>query len=160
MKKEKTDLNTCPGFPGLETALPLLLTAVYQKRLTLDDIITRYYTNPRRIFNLPEQQNTFIEVDMMQHYKIPEETQMCKSKWTPFTGMNCVGAIKRVVLRGETVYISDKPFQGIITARNTGNNVRSIFDIDNLQQQQQQIQIDQTEQIRTRQIVVAIGFQP
>ena len=29
----------------------------------MDDIITRCYTNPRRIFHLPEQPETWIEVD-------------------------------------------------------------------------------------------------
>jgi carbamoyl-phosphate synthase/aspartate carbamoyltransferase/dihydroorotase len=104
----------CPGFPGLETALPLLLTAVNQKRLTLEDIVLRYYTNPRKIFNLPEQPNTYIEIDMNQRYIIPFEPQMSKCKWTPFAGFECIGAVKRVVLRGENVYISDKPNQGLL----------------------------------------------
>ena len=38
--------NPPPGFPGLETALPLLLTAVHQGRLTLDDVISRCATAP------------------------------------------------------------------------------------------------------------------
>lgn len=42
--------------------LPLLLTAVSDGRLTLDDIIRRLYDNPRRIFNLPVQENTYVEV--------------------------------------------------------------------------------------------------
>jgi len=33
---EKSSSSPPPGFPGLETMLPLLLTAVNQKRLTLD----------------------------------------------------------------------------------------------------------------------------
>lgn len=42
--------------------LPLLLTAVSDGRLTLDDIVKRLYDNPRRIFNLPVQENTYVEV--------------------------------------------------------------------------------------------------
>ncbi len=49
---EKDGQNPPPGFPGLETALPLLLTAVQEKRLSLDDLIARMVTNPRRIFHL------------------------------------------------------------------------------------------------------------
>ena len=33
---EKDSENAPPGFPGLETMLPLLLTAVYQGRLTIE----------------------------------------------------------------------------------------------------------------------------
>jgi len=53
---EKNSENPPPGFPGLETMLPLLLTAVKDGRLTLDDIILRLNINPRRIFGLPDQQ--------------------------------------------------------------------------------------------------------
>ena len=60
---EKNGHNPPPGFPGLETALPLLLTAVNQGRLTVEDIVTRMVDNPRRIFNLPEQTETWVEVD-------------------------------------------------------------------------------------------------
>lgn len=58
---EKNSDNPPPGFPGLETMLPLLLTAVRDGRLTLDDVILRLHTNPRRIFGLPEQQGSFIQ---------------------------------------------------------------------------------------------------
>lgn len=60
--EEKNSERPPPGYPGLETMLPLLLTAVSDGRLTLDDIIRRLYDNPRRIFNLPVQDNTYVEV--------------------------------------------------------------------------------------------------
>lgn len=34
--EEKQSANPPPGYPGLETMLPLLLTAVNQGRLTID----------------------------------------------------------------------------------------------------------------------------
>lgn len=34
--EQKTSVNAPPGFPGLETMLPLLLTAVNEGRLTTD----------------------------------------------------------------------------------------------------------------------------
>ena len=39
--EEKDGKTPPPGFPGLETALPLLLTAVKQGRLSIEDIIGR-----------------------------------------------------------------------------------------------------------------------
>lgn len=60
--EEKNGDRPPPGYPGLETMLPLLLTAVSDGRLTLDDIISRLYDNPRKIFNLPVQDNTYVEV--------------------------------------------------------------------------------------------------
>ena len=51
--EEKDSENPPPGFPGLETLLPLLLTAVSDSRLTIPDIIQKSVINPRRIFHLP-----------------------------------------------------------------------------------------------------------
>uniref|UniRef100_A0A3Q3FQX8 Multifunctional protein CAD n=1 Tax=Labrus bergylta TaxID=56723 RepID=A0A3Q3FQX8_9LABR len=103
--EEKNSERPPPGYPGLETMLPLLLTAVSDGRLTLDDIIRRLYDNPRRIFNLPAQDNTYVEVDLEQEWVIPQAMQFTKSKWTPFQGLKVKGKVRRVVLRGEVAYI-------------------------------------------------------
>src|SRR5512140_1192127 len=42
--QEKDSDNPPPGFPGLETALPLWLTAVQAGRLTIDDLTAKMYT--------------------------------------------------------------------------------------------------------------------
>lgn len=59
---EKCGPQPPPGFPGLETMLPLLLTAVSEGRLSLDDLLQRLHHNPRRIFHLPPQEDTYVEV--------------------------------------------------------------------------------------------------
>lgn len=97
---EKDSQNPPPGFPGLETALPLLLTAVSEGRLRLDDIITRMNTNPRRIFGLPQQSDTFIEVDTDVKWQIRAEDTFTRCGWTPFEGYQVRGKVRRVVLRG------------------------------------------------------------
>ena len=53
-----------PGVPGMETMLPLLLTAVDQGRLDLDDIVERCVHAPRRVYGLPQQPDTYVEVDI------------------------------------------------------------------------------------------------
>ncbi|KAG9468423.1 hypothetical protein GDO78_022769 [Eleutherodactylus coqui] len=103
--EEKESASPPPGYPGLETMLPLLLTAVSEGRLTIDDIVQRLYENPRKIFSLPVQENTYIEVDLEQEWLVPQSMQFTKSKWTPFEGMKLKGAVRRVVLRGEVAYI-------------------------------------------------------
>ncbi|KAF6723169.1 CAD protein [Oryzias melastigma] len=103
--EEKSGERPPPGYPGLETMLPLLLTAVSDGRLTLDDIVLRLYDNPRKIFNLPVQENTYVEVDLEQEWVIPPAMQFTKSKWTPFQGVKVKGKVLRVVLRGEVAYI-------------------------------------------------------
>jgi carbamoyl-phosphate synthase/aspartate carbamoyltransferase/dihydroorotase len=101
---EKDGPNPPPGFPGLETALPLLLTAVHAGRLTLDDLIARMYTNPRRIFGLPEQPETWVEVDPEAEWEIYAAETFTRCAWTPFEGRRVRGRVRRVVLRGRDAY--------------------------------------------------------
>ena len=44
--------------------LPLLLTAISEGRLTVEDVIQRLYENPRKIFGLPAQEDTYVEVSV------------------------------------------------------------------------------------------------
>ena len=101
---EKDSATPPPGFPGLETALPLLLTAVHEGRLTLDDVITRMHTNPRRIFGLPAQPETWVEVDENAVWEIPLRGWHTRADWSPFAGMRVRGRLRRVVLRGQVAY--------------------------------------------------------
>ncbi|CDW59398.1 CAD protein [Trichuris trichiura] len=84
--EEKLTNESLPGFPGLEVMLPLLMNAVVDGRLTLNDVLNRLHNNPRRIFGLPEQPNTYVEVDLDESWVVPAQTQFCKSGWTPFSG--------------------------------------------------------------------------
>lgn len=105
---EKDSETPPPGFPGLETMLPLLLTAVNQGRLTIEDIILRLHTNPMKIFGLRQQPNTYVEVDLDEVWTIPTATCYSKAGWSPFAGMEVCGRVQRVVLRGEIAYIDGK----------------------------------------------------
>ncbi len=117
---EKDSPEPPPGFPGLETALPLLLTAADQRRLTLDDIIQRIYINPSRIFNLPVQPDTWVEVDENEKYEIKAVEQFTRCGWTPFEGWKVKGKVRRVVLRGRPVFENDK----VLADKGYGRNVR------------------------------------
>jgi len=101
---EKDGENPPPGFPGLETLLPLLLTAVDEGRLTVDDIIQRSVINPRRIFSLPEQPETWVEVDQGARYEILAAGMKSRCGWTPFEGRKVRGRVRKVVLRGQVVF--------------------------------------------------------
>uniref|UniRef100_A0A8C2MEX4 Multifunctional protein CAD n=1 Tax=Cricetulus griseus TaxID=10029 RepID=A0A8C2MEX4_CRIGR len=103
--EEKCGPKPPPGFPGLETMLPLLLTAVSEGRLSLDDLLQRLHHNPRRIFHLPLQEDTYVEVDLEHEWTIPSHMPFSKARWTPFEGQKVKGTIRRVVLRGEVAYI-------------------------------------------------------
>ena len=71
----------------------------------MQDLIDKFHRNPRRIFNLPEQPHTYVEVDMEEEWVLPEAMPYSKSQWTPFAGMKVRGAVHRVVVRGEVAYV-------------------------------------------------------
>lgn len=102
--EEKDSGNPPPGFPGLETALGLLLTAVRDGRLTLDDLGRRMVTHPRRIFGLPEQPETFVEIDLDAAWEVRAAELHSRCGWTPFESMRLTGRACRVVLRGHPAY--------------------------------------------------------
>ena len=106
--EEKDSDNPPPGFPGLETALPLWLTAVDAGRLTLDDLIAKMHSNPKRIFNLPDQPETWIEVDEKDEHVIRAADQFTRCGWTPFEGWKVKGRVRKVVLRGRTAFEDGK----------------------------------------------------
>src|SRR3990170_5929550 len=96
------------GVPGLETALPLMLSAVGMGLLTFERLIALMSTNPRKIFYLPFQPNTFVEVDLSKKYKISNKGLFTKCEWTPFVGMQAGGKVVKVDIRGRTVFLDGK----------------------------------------------------
>lgn len=94
-KEEKMSDNPPYGVPGLETTLPLLLTAVYEKKITMQDIVRLCYDRPREILSLPESAQHVV-IDTEYDYIIKGEDMVGKCKWTPFEGRKVRGKVLRV----------------------------------------------------------------
>ena len=107
-KKEKDSSNPPFGVPGLETTLPLLLTAVSEGKLSMDDIKRLLHTNPAKIFNVPTDDATHVEVDENEEYEIKNEDLKTKCGWSPFDGWKVKGKVKTVYLRGEKIFENGK----------------------------------------------------
>jgi carbamoyl-phosphate synthase/aspartate carbamoyltransferase/dihydroorotase len=107
-REEKMSENPPPGIAGLETSLPLMLTAVQDDRLSVERLVELMATNPRRIFGLPEQPDTFVEVEYGTRYTIRNDKLYTKCGWTPFDGWEVAGGVRRVVLRGQEVFVDGK----------------------------------------------------
>lgn len=107
-KDEKESAKPPYGVPGLETTLPLLLTAMHDGKITMEEIINKCYTRPKEIFHLPTQPETHIEVDMEHEYEIRNEDLFTKCKWTSFNGWKVRGKVRRVFIRGEKVFEKGK----------------------------------------------------
>ena len=107
--QEKESDAPPPGVPGLETSLPLMLTAVHKERLSLDRLVELLYTGPRRVYGLPEQPETSVEVDLDERHVLQHDGLQTKCGWTPFSGMSVRGRVRSVVLRGEQVFADGRP---------------------------------------------------
>jgi len=125
---EKDSAHPPPGFPGLETALPLYLALVEQGWLTLADLVARTVTNPRRIFGLAEQTETWIEVDTQATWQVRGDALFTRARWSPFEGWTLRGRVVRVVLHGKEAYRDGaKNFSPLLAAPGTGRNMRPSF---------------------------------
>jgi carbamoyl-phosphate synthase/aspartate carbamoyltransferase len=88
---------------GIEETLPLLLTAVADGKLSLDDITAKLYENPRVIFDLPEQPQTYVEVEISR-----QTTFESSSGWSPLAGRAVAGGVHRVVTYGSSVFLDGR----------------------------------------------------
>jgi carbamoyl-phosphate synthase/aspartate carbamoyltransferase/dihydroorotase len=103
-EKESKKVAPPPGVPGVETMLPLLLTAVHEEHLSLEDVIERCVHAPRRIYGISEPAESYIEVDVDTAYEVRDEQMRTRVGWTPFAGRHVRGRVERVYLRGELVW--------------------------------------------------------
>ncbi|XP_006456591.1 hypothetical protein AGABI2DRAFT_188488 [Agaricus bisporus var. bisporus H97] len=98
--------ETFTAISGYAEVLPLLLTAVTEGRLTLEDISTRLHDNPVQIFGIPEQLHTHVEVVIGR--KIPFRNP--HTSWSPLDSKPVTAAIHRVVINSQTVYLDGASF--------------------------------------------------
>ncbi|KAJ2157634.1 Carbamoyl-phosphate synthase [Coemansia sp. RSA 552] len=115
-----------PAALGYQVALPLLYTAVAEGRLTSADIVERLCNAPRRIFGLPEQPDTYVEIHQDRLVNIPAESN--DAKWFPALlekPVRCV--VHRVVMRGKTLFLDGKFYeQETAAGRDLGHVLRTM----------------------------------
>lgn len=109
-KGEKESAVPPSGVPGFETTLPLLLNAVSEKRLSINDIIRLCHTNPAKIFNIKTDLRTKIIVDLNSSFIIHNSSLFTKCGWSPFDGWKVKGKVERVFIRGKKVFENGKIF--------------------------------------------------
>ena len=102
-KQEKLAEKPAFGLPNLETTLGLLFKAMHEKKITEKDVIRLLYDNPKRIFNIPEQKDTYIELDPAKPYRVGENGYQTKCGWSPFDKWQLYGKVENVILHGKRV---------------------------------------------------------
>ncbi|EGV60700.1 Carbamoyl-phosphate synthase [Yamadazyma tenuis] len=108
-------LEATPGV-GVQDALPLLLTAVKDGRLSVQSIIDHFHDAPVRIFNLPKQ-DAKIEVTLDRRTTVS----------SIFKNKKAFGSINRVSVHDETVCLDGKLVVSEATGKNEVDTSRARF---------------------------------
>ena len=97
-----------PGIPGVETMVPLLLAAVMEKRISLNDVITKTSTTPSALLGIPPA--GFAPGDRADFALYPEKTvpidpDLLHSRcvFSPFAGLPAIFP-SQVIMGGIVVY--------------------------------------------------------
>ena len=110
-EKEKDSVwEVAPGFPGLETMAPLMLTQVNRGCLALSKFVQMTSRRPAEIFGIEKRGilregcfADFIVVDMKREWKIDSSRFYSKAKFSPFDGKTVKGKVIKTFVNGRLV---------------------------------------------------------
>lgn len=113
LKREKEKANIWeipPGIPGLETTLPLLLTKVNRREMSLRRLIEVLAEKPAEIFGLRGKgflasgfDADLTVIDLKQKFMIDASKFYSKAKYSPFNGWQFAGKPVKTFVAGELV---------------------------------------------------------
>lgn len=115
------------GFPGLETALPLMLNLYNKGLISLRDIIRLYSYNPARLVGIDNlfgsidigKYASITVVDLKTEYRIDASRFYSKAKHSPFDRWMIKGKVLATFVRGDPVFMNDE----ILTSKPLGRNI-------------------------------------
>jgi len=108
--EEKMSVNPPSGFPGLETALPLILRAHREKRIGLASLLELTSGRAQRLFRIGEgkgiQPNAPACCVLLSEgrYTVGEDGYATKCGWSPFHGWEYILKPVLTVVNGEIAY--------------------------------------------------------
>ena len=117
------------GVPGLETSLSVMLTQVWNGRLSLRRLIQASSTLPAAIFRLRKKGRLqtgydadIVLIDPKARITIEADKFLSKAKYSPFEGMKCRGKAAYTIVNGNIAYqdgeIADTPVGRILRSDN------------------------------------------
>jgi dihydropyrimidinase len=110
-----------PGFPGVETLLPLVLTEAQKRQISFQKIARLCSYNPARIFGLYPQKGTLkptadadiVVVNMNKPHRIKADRLHSNADFTPYEDIEVSAEVEATWLRGNLLFQHD----GTLTAR-------------------------------------------
>ena len=110
-EKAQTYPNTPSGMPGVETSLPLMLTAAMAGKCTVAQVVEWMskavavaYGIPNKGEISPGYDADLVLVDLKNYREVKREEVLSKCGWNPFEGWNLTGWPVTTIVGGEIVY--------------------------------------------------------
>ncbi|HYF84423.1 MAG TPA: allantoinase AllB [Clostridia bacterium] len=114
-ERNKEDIFVAPsGFPGIESRLPLMMTAVKEGKISLSRAVDLLSTNPSKIFGLYPKKGAikigadadFALVDLEKTFVLNHNHWLTKAKdiGMVYDGKQVCGKIMKTLVRGKLVY--------------------------------------------------------
>ena len=99
------------GIPGLEVTLPLMLTAVRKKLLSIDKVVSLLAEKPAEIYGLNDrgrlevgQTADLAIIDYKRQFKINASKFKSKAKFSPYKEWDVYGKPVKTIVNGQLVF--------------------------------------------------------
>lgn len=111
--KEKSQAypHSPSGMPGVETSLPVMLTAMQQGLCRLEQVVTWMSANPARAYGIANKgcihvgyDADLVLVDLENTYPVRREDVLSKCGWNPFEGWELTGWPTVTLVAGRPVF--------------------------------------------------------
>jgi dihydroorotase len=110
-EKKRAYPNTPSGMPGVETSLPLMLTAMHDGRCTLAEIQKWMCYGPAEAYRIPNKGKILdgwdadlTLVDIENVWPVRDEETFTKVRWSPWSGRELRGWPKFTIVNGEIAF--------------------------------------------------------
>ncbi|HLO87685.1 MAG TPA: dihydroorotase [Nostocaceae cyanobacterium] len=114
-EKAQTYPQTPSGMPGVETSLPLMLTAAQEGKCTVAQVVNWMskavavaYKIPHKGEITPGYDADLVLVDLNTYRPVKREELLTKCGWSPFEGWNLTGWPVMTIVGGQIVYEKGK----------------------------------------------------
>ncbi len=112
-KDEKLNIysKSPSGGPLVQHALPSLLTAYHQNKISLEKIVEKACHNPAILFDIKDRgyirEGYFADlvvIDLERKLTVKKEDLLYKCGWSPFEGTTFKGSVEKTLLNGQWAY--------------------------------------------------------
>jgi len=110
-EKAQTYPNTPSGMPGVETSLPLMLTAAMDGKCTVAQVVQWMSKAVAVAYGIPNKGEItrgydadLVLVDLKNYHEVKREEVVSKCGWSSFEGWNLTGWPVTTIVGGEIVY--------------------------------------------------------